>query len=214
MRGGVAVRLGEGTDMSLWKQIGGAALGVAILMGCGLSAQPAQATYTVTLAQEGSDVVATGSGTIDLAGLCCILPGEGIAAIAPIGGLINVGPASLEPTDYYFGVSGPLSFGSGPALTYASSGSGDAVGLFTDELYVPAGYVSGSALADTSTYDNQTLSSLGLTPGVYVYTFGSGADADRFVVDIVAIPEPASALLLGPPLGLVMLLAARRRRVA
>jgi hypothetical protein len=200
--------------MSFPKQIGGAAtLGVAILMGSGLSAPPAQAAFVVTLAQDGTNVVATGSGTIDLAGLSFSTSGAGIAAIVPLDGLINVGPASLEPASYFDGVSGPFGFGSGPALTYASTGGGDAVGLFADSLYVPEGYVSGSALADSSTYDNQTLSSLGLTPGVYVYTFGSGADADRFTVDILAVPEPASALLLGPPLGFVMLLLARRRQV-
>jgi hypothetical protein len=199
--------------MSFPKQIGGAALGVAILMGSGLSAPPAEAAYIVTLEQEGSNVVATGSGTIDLAGLCCISTGGGIAAIVPLDGLIETGPAGFEPVDFYGGVfSGPLSFGTGPALTYASSGSGDAVGFFADTIDVPEGYVSGSALKDSSTYDNQTLSSLGLTPGVYVQTFGSGADTDRFIVDVVAVPEGASALLLGPPLGLVMLLAARRRR--
>jgi hypothetical protein len=46
-----------------------AALGVAMLIGGGVSAQPAQAAYTVTLEQMGSNVVATGSGTIDLTGL-------------------------------------------------------------------------------------------------------------------------------------------------
>ena len=41
------------------------AFGVALLIGAGLAA-PAQAAYTVTLPQVGSNVVATGSGTIDL----------------------------------------------------------------------------------------------------------------------------------------------------
>jgi hypothetical protein len=213
MRRGFAVRRGGGSDVAFPKRIGAAALGLAILMGSGLSAPPAQATFIVTLEQEGSNVVATGSGTIDLAGLCCILPGAGIGAIGPAAGLINVGPSSLEPTDYYSGLfSGPTGFGTGLALTFASSGSGDAVGYFGQELYVPEGYVSVSALKDSSTYDNQTLSSLGLTPGVYVQTFG--ANTDRFIVDVVSAQEPASALLLGAPLGLVMLLAARRGRAA
>jgi hypothetical protein len=41
---------------------------VALLIG-GLSASWAQAGYTVTFAQKGSNIVATGMGTIDLAGL-------------------------------------------------------------------------------------------------------------------------------------------------
>jgi hypothetical protein len=45
---------------------GGAADGVAILIGFGLAAAPAQASYVVSLVQEGANVVATGSGSIDL----------------------------------------------------------------------------------------------------------------------------------------------------
>jgi hypothetical protein len=40
---------------------GAAALGVATLVGAGLSAPSAQAAYVVTLAQVGSNVVATGA---------------------------------------------------------------------------------------------------------------------------------------------------------
>ena len=131
-------------------------------------------------------------------------------------GAIDTGPAGFELIDEYTGITGPASFGWQRGPTVASSGSGDTVGIIGSEnsLAVPAGYVSGGALADTSTYDNRTLSSLGATPGVYVYTFGSGRTADSFTVDIAAapVPEPASALLLGLPLGLVMLLGARHRR--
>ena len=50
--------------MACVKQFAGmTAFGVAVLLGAGLVA-PAQAAYTVTLAQMGTDVVATGSGSI------------------------------------------------------------------------------------------------------------------------------------------------------
>jgi hypothetical protein len=54
-------------------------------------------------------------------------------------------------------------------------------------LFVPNGYVSDSPLSDTSTYDNQTFVTLGATPGTYVWTWGSGADADSFTLDIGTI---------------------------
>ena len=61
--------------MTLVKHMAGAtALGVAMLIGCGLCAPPAQAGYMVTLEQVGTDVVATGSGTIDLTGLMPFAP--------------------------------------------------------------------------------------------------------------------------------------------
>jgi hypothetical protein len=54
--------------MSFVKRIAGAStLGAALLLG--VASAPAQAGYIVTLEQVGGDVVATGSGPIDLMGL-------------------------------------------------------------------------------------------------------------------------------------------------
>jgi hypothetical protein len=200
-----------GSDMTVVLRIAGvAALGAAML-GCGLSAPPAQAAYTVTLAQVGSNVVATGSGTIDTAGLGLFGHIRAQALIGPHEGEIFTGPASITSVDVYASVNGPSSLGS-TTETFASTGSGDLVGIFGigGSLLVPAGYISGSALSDTSTYDNQTFSGLGVTPGTYVWTWSS----DSFTLDIpgAAVPEPSSLGLLALPLGFAMLLAARHRR--
>lgn len=58
----------------------------------------------------------------------------------------------------------------------SSSGSGDKVAIeaYVNELAVPEGYISGSALADSSTYNNATFASLGLTPGTYVESRSDG----------------------------------------
>jgi hypothetical protein len=76
------------------------------------------------------------------------------------------------------------------------------------------GYLSGNPLLDTSTYDNATFASLGVMPGTYEWTWGTGAN-QNFTLQIgpaAAVPEPSSLLLLALPLGFVMLLAARHRR--
>ncbi|HLX97622.1 MAG TPA: PEP-CTERM sorting domain-containing protein, partial [Roseiarcus sp.] len=52
--------------------------------------------------------------------------------------------------------------------------------------------MSGSPLSDTSTYDNATLATLGVTPGVYEWTWGTGPN-QNFTVD--AVPEPSTWIM-------------------
>ena len=194
------------------------ALGVAAVIGSGLSTPPAQAGYVVTLAQVGSNAVATGSGTIDLVSLSFVGSGSGDKAGISGGlGIIVVGPVNFQPSDGYGGFGGPTDFGILGLIT-ASSGSGDRIGIDQDsgELFVPAGYVSGSSLSSSATWDNKTFTSLGVTPGTYVWNWGSGASADSFTLNIgaAAVPEPPGLVLLALPVGLLMLFSARHRRTA
>ena len=115
------------------------------------SVRPAQA-YTATLEQVGSNVVATGSGPINLTGLTF----SDVFIAAPV---INAGLGTIrtDPSgsflDGYFGFTGPTSFGSG-GFFFASTSSGDFVGitqLLGGVLFVPQGYVSGAALSDSMT---------------------------------------------------------------
>jgi len=179
---------------------GTATLGAALLIGSGLSASPAQAAYVVTLTQEGPNVVASGSGTINTTDLNFYYSQPGpTALVAPYLAAIWTGQFPTE-IEYFKGAhAGPPSFGSG-GTTFASSGSGSVVAIlnYPDLLVVPYDYVSGSPLIDTSTYDNATFSSLGVTPGIYVWTWGSGANADSFTLEAeaAAVPEPATLGLM------------------
>jgi len=182
------------------------------------SVQPAQAGYIVTLDQVGSNVVATGSGAIDLTGLTFEEGSMGFPAIIPNGAFIQTGPTPFASVDVYAGlIIGPTNFGSG-GLTFASSGSGDTVGylavaFLVERLTVPRGYVSGHALSDSSTYDSATFASLGVTPGTYEWTWGAGAN-QNFTLQIGAagVPDGGSTVSL---LGCALLgLAALRRKLS
>jgi hypothetical protein len=130
----------------------------------------------VTLAQVGSDVIATGSGAIDLAGLSFVQTYSEQGAIQPDNGSITTAPASLTAYYIYNGtITGPTSFGIG-GYTLANSGSGDLVAIAPaiNDIGVPVGYVSGNPLSDNATYAGQTFSSLGVTPGTYEWTWGAG----------------------------------------
>ena len=178
---------------------------LAIVLTSLLSVGPAQAGYTVTLQQVGPDVVATGSGAIGLHGLTFSHSSSANPAIVPSssnflvrGVSIYTGPASSSVDSYFVPQSGPTGFGSGSA-TYASSGSGDMVGIFEGFIYgdplrllsVPRGYVSGTALSDMATYSGNTLATLGVTPGTYVWTWGTGAN-QNFTLKVLTAILPAT----------------------
>jgi protein with PEP-CTERM/exosortase system signal len=160
---------------------------------------PAQAGYIVTLEQVGSNVVATGTGAIDLTGLTFVSgSGASVTFITPSGGAIVTGPENQD--DVYRGISGPTNFGSG-GLTLANSSNGDQVGMGdSSTLFVHHGYTSESPLSDSATYDSATFSSLGVTPGTYEWTWGIGAD-QNFTLQI----GPASVPDSGSTFGLLFL---------
>jgi PEP-CTERM motif len=185
------------------RMAGAAALGAAAAIGVGLSVLPAQAGYVVTLKQEGKDVVATGSGTINLAGLSFdpdLPPTEIGPAMFPAFPEISTGPDVAVAI--YFGATGPAGFGSGGPQD-ATTGSGDAVAVdFSGDpnnffIAVPQGYVSGGKLSSSATWGDTNFVSLGVTPGFYTWTWGNGANT--FTLDAVAAPEPSTwaMMLLG-----------------
>jgi hypothetical protein len=175
----------------------------------------AQASVIINVDQIGANVVATASGTIDLTGLTYDGLGGGEAFIrSESTSAILAGNPSMTDVDCYQGITGPDSFGSGVDTVLASSGGVVDFGFdATYGLWLPFEYSSGAALSATSTWNDQTLASLGLTPGTYTYTWGEGAHADSLVLQIgpaAGVPEPASWSLAAGAAGLIAML--RRRR--
>jgi len=176
------------------------------------SVPPAQA-YTVTLKQLGANVVATGSGAINLTGLTFVISGADNPGIVPFSGVISTGPfASM--IDGYRGFTGPMDFGSG-AGALPNTASGDFVGISGVGLglFVPLNYISGTALSDSMTFNNATFASLGVTPGTYTWTWGTGLPNQNFtlVIGRATVPDGGTTVSL---LGCALLgLAALRRRL-
>jgi hypothetical protein len=169
----------------------------AILTLGAISAPSAQAAYVVTFDEVGSDVVETGSGSLDLTALSVGTFGIGRdASVTPNLGRFFSGVFTGTDTSFanIFSFS-PLAFGAG-SFTAASTTTGGPVGLVSGlgdlpTLFFPIDYISGTPLSDSSTYIDATISSLGLTPGAYVFGWGSGAHADTFTIAVVASPPPA-----------------------
>jgi VPDSG-CTERM motif len=171
--------------------------------------------YTITLEQVGSNVVGNGNGAINLTGLSFEFEsGAGLVAgiqpnhavILPVGGDFEL--------NAYSGFTGPANFGSGGFIS-ATTSSGDPIFLFAGdgEIFLPTGYVSGSPLSDGMTFSNATFATLGVTPGTYVWTWGTGLPNQNFTLVIggAGVPDGGSTVSL---LGCALLgLAAFRRKL-
>jgi VPDSG-CTERM motif len=191
---------------------------VAIAIVGGLSVSSAQAGYILVLHQVGPDVVATGSGPLDLSGLTFQFNTGLFPGLTPSLPAAGTGPTPAALTDAYEQTgpfAGPTSFGPGTG-TGPDSGSGDPVGIFTPSfgngfIFVPVGYVSNSPLSDHMAFNNATFSSLGVTPGVYEWTWGTGANQNFTLKTAATIPDSGSTfgLLL---LALAALVGASRLR--
>jgi hypothetical protein len=180
----------------------------AVWMSCIVAAlfcgRPASASVIITLDQVGPNVVATDSGTVNFNDLTFRGGGSTVVAIWPIGGFLVVGSTGVN--DSYDSISGPTTFGTGDFFIMASTGIGNTLGIIccvpVDDaavpiLLVPHGYVSGTELSGTATWDNTTIAALGVTPGIYTWTWGTGANADSLKLFAgVPVPEPGTLGLL------------------
>ena len=175
--------------------------------------RPAQA-YTVTLEQMGSNVVANGSGPINLTGLTFLFRATADAVIKAANPAFMLAVA-VAGVNVYEGITGPSSFGSGD-IFFPTITSGDLVGIRISDmtLGVPRGYISGAALSDSMTFNNQTFATMGLTPGTYIWSWGTGLPNQNFTLIIggAGVPDGGSTVSL---FGCALLgLAALRRKLS
>jgi hypothetical protein len=195
------------------------AFAVAIAAAVGLCVRSAQAVpYVVTLQQVGSNVVANGSGDFNLTGLGFSDSGSATSAFMNSSSGVIITGATAVLDDYFGSFSGPRPFGSGGDND--ASGIGDFVGISVpppppnntlDFLFVPHGYVSGAPLLSSATWYNETFSILGVTPGTYKWTWGTGAD-QSFTLDVVATAPDTGSTLGLLFLSLIALFGASRLR--
>ena len=170
-----------------------------------MSSNAAHATYILTVNQTGTALTFSGSGSINTgsftlfsgnastAALLDAEPDLAFVAITPAGNLDEYNMADSGPAGF-----GPGGFRSGPTASVVGTFifEQDSPGLGAIDL--PAGYVSGTLLTASASWPGATYASLGITPGDYTWTWGSAGNntADSFELNIAAVPEPTTMVLL------------------
>jgi PEP-CTERM motif-containing protein len=193
---------------------------VAILIVAGTAkAVTIPGSFTFNIAPDGAgNVVVNGSGDVNLGSAFSTLFSTS-AQMSSFSDLIVNGPATTtNVTEYTFStaLTGPASFGTVFGATPASSGSGnmfmfDNTGFGSFILAVPVGYTTDSPISNFSTYNNRTLSQLGLTPGTFTWTMGTGNTENTVIINVSATPVPEPSTLALLTLGSVIAFATRRR---
>jgi hypothetical protein len=182
-------------------------LTIAVVVILAATGSRANAAFLLTLQQTGGNVVGTGSGSFNLAALTSVTSlAQGPFVDASAGDILLALTATAQAT-FFDGITGPSSFGSGGDQGN-DTGVGNVVGIEQGfYLLVPSGYTSGILLSGTDTWSGSTLSSLGVTPGTFEWTWGSGATADSFtlVATAGAVPEPSTWAMLAAGIGSLLL---------
>ena len=171
----------------------------------------AKGAIVINIEQQGSDVVASYSGSIDLTGI-----GFNILGSANSNRMVASGPqisfqngAANKGSLTVFGKNpwsvAPSAFGTGGSFDADSAtiATGNAFGFQLQGFFIEPAYVSGSPISGSMTFENQTLASMGIDVGTMNATFSSG-DTMSVVVSgsgPAPVPEPgtwaAAALLVG-----------------
>ena len=161
-----------------------------------LAASSAEATILINANEVGSNVVFSLSGSFNTASA-----GGGFVAAPP------PGPGAIEPDVTYLqfstsgaagsiivwtlpNVTGPSAFGPGGGFLQADSGASNSnlqflpFGKGAGLLSLYTSYVSGTSLSDVMTFSGQSFSSLGITPGIYVWSWSNGAVSDNLILQI------------------------------
>ena len=185
----------------------------------------AEAGIIVNIEEQGSDVVVSYSGSIDLTGANFYTTGGASSNTVNAGtgqGLFQNGAATRFS---FVGRGGnpwsvaPSSFGTGGHFNAdsVSIAAGNAWGFRPEGFHVEPTYVSGDPISGSITFENQTLASMGINEGTGIMnaTFSSGDTLTVNAISAVstsAIPEPSGVLgLAGLILGSGFL---RRRKLA
>jgi hypothetical protein len=186
-------------------------LAVALAMTCGFAGS-AHAAAVIKFEQQGTSVVATLTGSIDLgsgdpnAGFTSSFENGSVEAST---GTFVFFPTAGTMTEYAV-TSTPTTFGTGENY-FADSATGINFYLNKEKLFIQSSYESKTVLAASMTFNDTSLSTLGLNTANSVYTLASG-DTITVLGVTTAVPEPATWAMLLVGFGMIGATSRYRRR--
>jgi len=148
--------------------------------------------FTVTVSQVGPNVVWSGSGSFNLTSLTLNqnLPAVSAGFNQNFAQFIVGSTASGTTYSGSSFTTFPTNFGSGGGFP-SSTSSGSIFGIVQTagtggprEVLVPREYVSGTVISASTTYNSQTIAGMGLTPGTYTWSWGTGGNTSSIVMII------------------------------
>lgn len=144
----------------------------------------------ISVLEVGADVVVSGSGSVNLTSLTLTSSAAPLGALAnlmnPYDGIVISSGSTSDNSDTYSGFTPTTGFGTN-VNSGAASSIGDLFGISTqtNDIYLPAGYSSGSPLNGSMTFTSETYTSLGLVNGSsYQYNWGTGGTADFILIQV------------------------------
>lgn len=177
-----------------------------------------QAAVTISFIEANGDVLATSSGSLDTSSLTPTsqlgttngyVAGTGLNSSWNCIVLVGTDPTEADTYRFASWANDNTDVCDTGGRFDASSGSGNFVGVISvnsgnDGIYVPNNYVSGSPISGSSTWTGATFASLGLVPGSYEFTFGSGEAIDSITINIGPVigPPPVGYTVSGTVSGL------------
>jgi hypothetical protein len=158
------------------------------------------AAVTVNVVEDGANVVATVSGSVNTDVFSTFNPADapgswfrgssyqpGFALSGfGIGRSTPVYVYPLNPTSTIFSTGGNYTTFGGVGTLFGI-GVGDSA---SDTLILPQSYVSGSAISSSATFLNQSFASMGLIEGTYEFSWSSGDDRDIATLTIGGVLPP------------------------
>lgn len=147
--------------------------------------------FTVTVSQQGPDVVWNGSGSFNLGDLSLGGTQDIGAGLFGPQAIWAIGPyVTVQQYDGASFTTFPTSFGTAGSYPTPSS-SGSTFGILNDIsggrlLIVPSGYTSNTVISGTAVYPNTTIAGMNLSAGTYTWVWGSGGNASTLVMTITS----------------------------